>query len=126
MQALFCKSVLTKSALLAGELEGQGRWKERSSHRCGSIYSIVVRNPVWSPSQHAIDVSHMMRFLRLIASDWPEVTDYATLHRWSVAHPDLFWAAVWDFCNVQAEQSWERPTDHFPRMPGTRWFPGSG
>ncbi len=125
MQALFCKSVLTKSALLAGELEGQGRRKERSSHRCGSIYSIVVRNPVWSPSQHAMDESHMMRFLRLIASDWPEVTDYATLHRWSVAHPDLFWAAVWDFCNVQAEQSWERPTDHFPRMPGTRWFPGS-
>jgi len=67
----------------------------------------------------------MMRFLRQIAKDWPQVTDYQSLHRWSVEHGELFWATVWDFCGIQAEKRWDRVSDHFPKMPGTRWFPGS-
>ena len=84
-----------------------------------------MRKPVWIPSPRAIEESHMMRFLRQIATDWPEVTDYPTLHRWSVEQCELFWATVWDFCGIQAERRWDRVSDNFPRMPGTRWFPGS-
>ena len=32
---------------------------------------------------------------------------------------------MWDFCGIQAERRWDRVSDNFPRMPGTRWFPGS-
>ena len=26
--------------------------------------------------------------------------NYRELHAWSVAHPDLFWDLVWDYCGV--------------------------
>ena len=53
------------------------------------------------------------------------VPDYASLHRWSVACPEEFWAAVWRFVEVRAHREPDRVVDRFDRMPGARWFPGS-
>ena len=53
------------------------------------------------------------------------VADYASLHRWSVECPEEFWAALWRFVEVRAHREPDRVVDHFDRMPGARWFPGS-
>jgi acetoacetyl-CoA synthetase len=51
-------------------------------------------------------------------------TDYPALHRWSVTDLEGFWAAVWDYFDIDATASYERVLAE-ETMPGARWFPGA-
>jgi acetoacetyl-CoA synthetase len=67
----------------------------------------------------------------------PEVRDMHALQRWSVAHPEAFWAAVWRTADVRADgpgpadAPWERVLLGGDRMAppdpalGPRWFTGT-
>jgi acetoacetyl-CoA synthetase len=70
----------------------------------------------------------------LVAPDAPDA--FAHLHRWSVTHPDRFWAAVWRYCGVIAEERsgappWDDVLAGGERMAppdpirGPRWFSGA-
>ena len=50
------------------------------------------------------------------------LADYRDLHAWSVAHPDLFWSLVWDFCDVIGDKGERLVADH-GKMPGARYLP---
>ena len=51
-------------------------------------------------------------------------TDYDALWSWSVEHIEKFWAALWDFFDVQSTGSHEQVlTMH--EMPAARWFEGA-
>ncbi|MER6081941.1 AMP-binding protein, partial [Streptomyces sp. NPDC001833] len=52
-------------------------------------------------------------------------TDYQALHRWSVTDLEGFWAAVWEYFDVDATTPYERVLAE-ETMPGARWFPGAG
>ena len=52
------------------------------------------------------------------------VDDYEALWRWSVEDLEGFWAAVWEFCGVQASVPY-RPVLSSHQMPGARWFEGA-
>jgi acetoacetyl-CoA synthetase len=70
--------------------------------------------PLWAPSRERVEAAQLWPFIRRANSDWdagltatPDadpVEAYAALHAWSVAHPDRFWAAVWDHCDVPGER----------------------
>ncbi len=52
--------------------------------------------------------------------------DYSALHRFSVDHPDRFWASIWDFCGVIAETRGDVVVEAGQDgtwMPGARFFP---
>jgi len=64
------------------------------------------------------------------------VRDYPSLYRWSVERPEEFWAAVWRFCGVVAEERggrdpWDVVGVGLDRMAppdperGPRWFAGA-
>ncbi|MER7834734.1 acetoacetate--CoA ligase [Streptomyces sp. NPDC096040] len=50
--------------------------------------------------------------------------DYPALHRWSVTDLEGFWAAVWDYFDIDATTPYERVLAE-ETMPGARWFPGA-
>jgi acetoacetyl-CoA synthetase len=79
--------------------------------------------PVWTPTESCIASSRMAEFSRraeqIACRTFPS---YRDLHAWSIASPDQFWPAVWDFCGVVGERG-ERALLHPDRMPGTQWFP---
>jgi acetoacetyl-CoA synthetase len=61
---------------------------------------------------------------------------YAKWHAWSCAHPEQFWAAVWRFTGIVAEERagrdpWDAIVEGFERMAppdpelGPRWFRGA-
>ncbi len=80
--------------------------------------------PIWRPSPARIDGSRLAAFIaRLRAGGTADVHDYASLHRFSVAQPEAFWAAVWDYCGIVASVRGDVVVDHPERMPGARWFP---
>jgi len=57
--------------------------------------------PLWSPSPDQVEGAHLTRFMREVGiGDWP------ALHEWSCREREAFWARVWRFCGVVAD---ERP-----------------
>ncbi len=70
---------------------------------------------LWTPSDP--DASEMARFMRARGC-----SDYDELWRWSVEDLDGFWAALWDWFEIDAEYDAVLGTRE---MPGAEWFPGA-
>ncbi len=67
----------------------------------------------------------MTRFMRWLGAErGVELESYEALWRWSVDELDAFWAAIWGYFSVEAEQPYERVLGS-RRMPGAEWFTGA-
>ncbi len=79
--------------------------------------------PLWEPSAELVERARLTEFRRwLEAERGLRLADYAELWQWSVDDLDAFWAAIWDFFEVQADGDRE-PVLGSREMPGARWFP---
>ena len=80
---------------------------------------------LWEPSAERLQQLNIMVF-----TDWLGETrglhfaDYAALQRWSVEHLDDFWAALWEYFEVQSSAPYECVLANRD-MPGAEWFPGA-
>jgi acetoacetyl-CoA synthetase len=96
-----------------------------------------VSSPLWTPSPEQVARANLTRFIANAgARTTPAVHDYATLYDWSIARPEEFWSAVWEFCGIVAERdargaAWlsvliggDRMAPPDPRR-GPRWFDGA-
>ena len=99
-----------------------------------------VTAPLWTPSAERVARAKMTAFLERVRRRRPAgaeaVVDFPTLWQWSVARPAAFWAEIWDFCGVLAEERpggapWDDVVVGLDRMAppdpslGPRWFPGA-
>ncbi|NNG03822.1 MAG: AMP-binding protein, partial [Inquilinus sp.] len=83
-----------------------------------------MSKPLWQPSPERIAGAQMTAFKdRVAAAHGLELPDYAALHTWSVAEPEAFWTALWDFGGVIAETRGDRVLVDGDKMPGARFFP---
>ena len=76
---------------------------------------------LWQPSESWISNSNLMQFSQQIGFS---SSNYDRLHRWSIAKPEEFWSAMWDFAEVigqKGEKVIVPPNDG--GMLGTKWFP---
>lgn len=96
--------------------------------------------PLWSPSIGQIARANVTRFIRdavrPLGGEAALVHDSGSLYEWSIAEPEQFWAAVWRFCEVVAEERagappWDEVLVGGDRMAppdpvlGPRWFTGT-
>jgi acetoacetyl-CoA synthetase len=75
---------------------------------------------LWRPSADRAEHATIARFAREVGHEG----DYDELWRWSVDDLEGFWAAIWEFFDVQASEPYERVLGS-REMPGAQWFPGS-
>ena len=75
-------------------------------------------DPIWTPSAEQVAATRLHAFAA--AEGLPD--DYATLHAWSIEHPDAFWVAVWDFGEVRGERG-ERVVVPGESLLDTLFFP---
>ncbi len=86
----------------------------------------AMQKPLWQPSKKQIEQANISRFIKKVAKEFePQVTDYSSLYTWSIAKPQDFWVAVWEFCNIISSSKWKTVVTDFNKMPGARWFEGS-
>lgn len=78
-------------------------------------------DPFTTPDPQAVADSRIMDSARHAGLDG---TEYAALHHWSVTDLEGFWAAVWDYFDIDADTPYEQVLAE-ERMPGARWFPGA-
>ncbi len=101
---------------------------------------LAADGPLWTPSAGQIARANVSRFIaehvRPLGGPASLVRDSHTLHAWSIAHPEPFWAAVWRFTGVIASRGagtdpWDEVLVGGTRMAppdavlGPRWFTGS-
>ena len=83
-----------------------------------------MTEPLWKPSAERIAAAEITRFTEFVRRSWNvEAPDYRSLHRWSVAHPEQFWDAMWGFAEVVADTRGDDVLLDADSMPGARWFP---
>jgi len=77
---------------------------------------------LWQPSAQRVAQANLTAFKAAAARRWQRSLDnYSETHRWSIEHPDEFWASVWQFCGVIGDAG--EIVVAGSGMPGTRWFP---
>ena len=80
--------------------------------------------PIWTPTAADVAQAQVTAFAAAARERGYAGSTYLDLWRWSIAHLDEFWAAVWEFFDVRAETPYEA-VRLGSRMPGVRWFPGA-
>ena len=79
--------------------------------------------PLWSPSAEQVAAANITTFReRINAQLGLELQDFTQLHEWSVAQPEHFWRALWDYGGVIGTPGNVVLEDR-EKMPGARWFP---
>ncbi len=85
-----------------------------------------MSDKMWTPSPERVAAARMTAFARRIAERFEiEISDYRTLHAWSVRNPAEFWSEIWAYCDVIAARSADTVLSDGHLMPGARWFPGA-
>jgi acetoacetyl-CoA synthetase len=92
--------------------------------------------PMWTPQPARAARAQVVRFAREYGprgSGEDAGFSYEDLYRWSVEHPERFWASVWRFCGVVSAS--DGPPDEVVRggdrmappdpVLGPRWFPAA-
>ncbi len=79
--------------------------------------------PLWQPSADRVAAANLTRFAAQVRQEHGvALSGYPAIYDWSVAEPETFWAAVWEFCGVIGERG-ARVLADGDRMPGARFFP---
>ncbi len=84
--------------------------------------------PLWVPGAERMAKTRIARFIDHVNEHHGATLaplDYFSLHAWSIAHPESFWAAIWDFCAVVAGARGDTVLLDGQKFPGARWFPGA-
>jgi acetoacetyl-CoA synthetase len=81
--------------------------------------------PLWSPTPERIAGANVTAFAAwLERTRGLQFSGYDELWQWSVDELDAFWAAIWQYYDVQADGTPE-PVLAGRAMPGAEWFPGT-
>jgi len=79
---------------------------------------------LWQPSQDRKDAALVTSFIeRVNRTHGLHLDGMASLWRWSVDQPALFWRAVWLDGDIVGDGPGGVVVDDPDRMPGARWFP---
>jgi len=82
-----------------------------------------MADSIWAPGPVRRQTANIKRFIDLLRTELdPSLHDYWDLYRYSIAQPESFWRATWDFAAIIG-----KPGDVVLRdgqkMPGAQWFP---
>lgn len=83
-------------------------------------------NPrLWQPTDQQIANTNLKDFENYLVEQnlSAHFKDYFQLHHWSVQQSDLFWSALWDYCQVNAKQKGQTIVDKAAHIKDWRWFP---
>ena len=83
----------------------------------------MAQEPLWSPSRARIDAAAITDFSKAAAArSGRAITDFDSLHAWSIEDRASFWSLVWDYCGIVGHKG-ERAMVDGDKMPGASFFP---
>ncbi|MGA1025146.1 MAG: acetoacetate--CoA ligase [Lutimaribacter sp.] len=85
---------------------------------------MAVIDCVWTPSPEFAAASNMAQFMRWLAQQGKNFSDYDALWQWSITDLSGFWQAVWDYHGLTSPTPYTQVIGS-PDMPGAKWFEGA-
>ncbi|MGA0925318.1 MAG: acetyl-coenzyme A synthetase N-terminal domain-containing protein, partial [Lutimaribacter sp.] len=85
---------------------------------------MAVIDGVWTPSPEFAAASNMAQFMRWLAQQGKDFSDYDALWQWSITDLSGFWQAVWDYHGLTSPTPYTQVIGS-PDMPGAKWFEGA-
>jgi len=80
---------------------------------------------LWKPPEDWLRQANITAFTEWLGRTRDlQFADYPALHRWSVEHLEDFWAAIWEYFDVQSSSQYDHVLANH-NMPGAQWFPGA-
>ncbi|SFE16995.1 acetoacetyl-CoA synthetase [Lentibacillus persicus] len=78
---------------------------------------------LWEPTEQRKEQSKIYEYMKWLNEHKNlQFNDYHSLWKWSVDELEDFWASIWEYFDIQAEEPYETVlTSH--QMPGAKWFP---
>jgi len=84
---------------------------------------VLSVTPLWTPDPARAAGSQVVALMAEVNRRYGlALKTYRDLHAWSIAHADLFWDLVWDFCGIIGDKGGRLLADG-DKMPGARFFP---
>ena len=81
-------------------------------------------SPSWIPPEARRHQSNAIAFMaELERRGAPRLSSYADLYAYSIADPEGFWSAVWDFAGVKASERGDRVLIPGGSMREARFYP---
>ena len=81
------------------------------------------QKPLWRPSPERVARTGIASFIATVnARHGTALSDYRSLHRWSIEQPGTFWEEIWQLGDVIGDRRGPALVDA-DRMPGARFFP---
>jgi acetoacetyl-CoA synthetase len=79
--------------------------------------------PLWTPPEERAAASQVSAFrAKVNRRHGLALANYRELHAWTVAHSDLFWSCLWDWCGVIGDKGGRVVADP-GKMPGAKFLP---
>ncbi len=86
---------------------------------------VDVGQLLWEPGKERLENLNIDAFIEWLGQTRKlEFDDYRSLQRWSVAHLEDFWEAIWEYFEIQSSSPYECVLRK-REMPGAEWFPGA-
>jgi len=84
-----------------------------------------MTGPLWQPSNERIENANITAFADTVSKQYGvSIGGYSDLYEWSIASPEQFWLAVWEFVEIIGANKGDIVIDR-DKMPGAQWFPNS-
>ncbi|NQU66626.1 MAG: acetoacetate--CoA ligase [Candidatus Marinimicrobia bacterium] len=81
---------------------------------------------MWNPKEDRIPDLQISDFSRRICEKYNiQLTDYQSLHRWTVDHISEFWEMIWQENHIIHSKPYTQVVDDETKMPGAKWFSGA-
>ena len=81
--------------------------------------------PLWEPSEALKENARVSDYMGWLKAEKDlSFSDYNELWEWSVTDLEGFWGSIWEYCDIEASQPYERVLGD-RGMPGAEWFPGA-
>ncbi|MGD2144147.1 MAG: acetoacetate--CoA ligase, partial [Anaerolineae bacterium] len=85
-----------------------------------------MKEPLWEASEERKKQANVSRFIGFVNDQFGlDIDSYGQLHSWSVESIPDFWAAMWDFGEIEASRGYSEVVDDLSRFPGAKWFSGA-
>ena len=79
---------------------------------------------LWKPSEDRIRQSNLFRLISFINEKHGTLlSDYDSLYQWSIDNIPAFWAALWEFFDIQASKPYQEVIDDLRKCPVPNGFP---
>jgi acetoacetyl-CoA synthetase len=85
-----------------------------------------MKKPLWTPSEERVKKANITHFIDHVNEKHGlSISSYNDLYQWSIEETADFWAAMWEYGNIQASRKYNLVVDDLHRFPGANWFVGA-